>query len=224
MTAIDTIRQFQDLGLSSPPVEPTSQSVGQTEFLELMLAQFENQDPFEPMENGEFLTQLAQFSTATGIEELQASFADFASSLNSDQALQAASLVGNEVLVNSELVNLSISGNPVNGVVPLERASGNVTLDILDSAGQLVRSMELGVQPIGQTEFRWDGRLENGDVAPSGVYTLSARVARGGEVENVPTLVRTAVDSVLLGQNGGGVYINSQELGEFAFDRVRQIF
>ncbi|MEL7296754.1 MAG: flagellar hook assembly protein FlgD [Pseudomonadota bacterium] len=224
MSTIDSLQQFQRLGLTQPSAPPSTESVGQTEFLQLMLAQFENQDPFEPMENGEFLSQLAQFSTATGIEELQAAFADFSNTLTSDQALQAAGLVGNEVLIGSELIRQDGNAGAIDGAVDLSAASGVVTVDVLDAAGQLVRRIDLGTQPSGQPTFRWDGRLDNGDAAPAGIYQLSARVARGGEVESVPTLVRARVDSVSLGANGSGVTINSDALGSFPFNSIRQIF
>ncbi|MEM7764361.1 MAG: flagellar hook assembly protein FlgD [Pseudomonadota bacterium] len=224
MSTIDNLQDFQRLGLTQNTPTSSTETVGQTEFLELMLAQFENQDPFEPMENGEFLSQLAQFSTATGIEELQAAFADFSTTLTSDQALQAAGLVGNEVLVGSELVRQNGEASPIAGAVDLSRASGDVTVDVLDSAGQLVRRIELGTQAVGQADFRWDGRLENGDPAVAGVYQLSARVSRGGDVESVPTLIRARVDSVSLGAGASGVTINSDALGAFPFNSIRQIF
>ena len=68
MTVLENFSQLQDLGLARQPAEVSTQSASQDEFLTLMLAQLENQDPFEPMDNGEFLAQLAQFTTATGIE------------------------------------------------------------------------------------------------------------------------------------------------------------
>lgn len=224
MNQLDTLSQLQNLGLTTPALGVDEQSVGQTEFLQLMLAQFENQDPFEPMENGEFLSQLAQFSTASGIEELQTSFSDFASTIYSDQALQASTLVGSQVLVGSELFQLNTGDSGVSGAVEIEQGSGELTIDVLDASGQLVRRLELGSQPVGMAAFNWDGRLDNGDIAGAGVYQLSARVARRDDVESVPTLVRTSVDSVTLGRNGEGVTINSDLLGAFSLSRVRQIF
>jgi flagellar basal-body rod modification protein FlgD len=77
-------------------------SLGQDEFLKLMTTQMTHQDPNNPMQNGEFLSQMAQFGTVSGIQDLQKSFATFAGSINSDQALQAASLVGRNVTVTSD--------------------------------------------------------------------------------------------------------------------------
>jgi flagellar basal-body rod modification protein FlgD len=63
-------------------------TLGQDQFLKLMTTQMTHQNPNEPMKNGEFLSQMAQFGTVSGIQDLQESFANFATSINSDQALQ----------------------------------------------------------------------------------------------------------------------------------------
>ncbi|MEM7611953.1 MAG: flagellar hook assembly protein FlgD [Pseudomonadota bacterium] len=224
MNTLDTFNQLQDLGLTRADAAPASQSVGQDQFLTLMLAQFENQDPFEPMENGEFLSQLAEFSTASGIEELQTSFADFSSTIYSDQALQASSLVGRQVLVSSELVRVGADGGVTEGAVELENASGSVRVDVTDASGQLVRSIDLGVRAVGTAGFRWDGLDAEGQPVEPGIYQFNARVARGDQVESIPTMIATAVDSVTLGRNGEGVTINSGALGSFSLAQVRQIF
>jgi len=73
--------------------------LGQEDFLRLMVAQLRNQNPLQPMENGEFLTQIAQFGTVSGVRQLNAAFEALSESLYSSQALQAASLVGRRVQV-----------------------------------------------------------------------------------------------------------------------------
>ncbi|MEO1594594.1 MAG: flagellar hook assembly protein FlgD [Pseudomonadota bacterium] len=224
MTTIENFSQLQDLGLARQPAEVSTQSTGQDEFLTLMLAQLENQDPFEPMDNGEFLAQLAQFTTATGIEELNESFDDFATSLYSDQALQASSLVGRDLLVATDAALLDGTGTGIEGAVTVEGASGNVTVDVLDASGQLVRSIDLGLQPSGDVAFRWDGFTADGAPAARGGYTFEARISRFDDVERVPTLIRARADSVTLNGSGQGVTVNSQTLGAFSLDNVRQIF
>ncbi|MEM9171313.1 MAG: flagellar hook assembly protein FlgD [Pseudomonadota bacterium] len=224
MTDALTPAQLENLGLARTPTGPQTQSVGQEQFMQLMLAQFENQDPFEPLENGEFLAQLAQFTTASGIEELNQSFQGFSDNIYADQAFQAASLVGRDVLVASELVRTQGSGDAVSGAVDLEGASGNIEIDVLDGSGQLVRTLQLGVRQPGNADFRWDGITEEGATAAPGIYEFRARVTRGTQVESAATLMRTSVDSVTLGRNGEGVTINSSTLGNFSFGSIRQIF
>lgn len=224
MTAIENFSRLQDLGLAGRPPELTTQDAGQEEFLTLMLAQLENQDPFEPMDNGDFLAQLAQFTTATGIEELNESFDNFANNIYSDQALQASSLVGRDLLVATDAALVDGSGAGIEGAVTVEGASGTVSVDVRDASGQLVRSIELGQQPSGNVGFRWDGFAADGTPAAPGAYTFEARISRFDEVERVPTLIRARADSVTLNGSGQGVTVNSLALGAFSLDDVRQIF
>ena len=67
--------------------------LGQSQFLELMITQIKHQDPLNPAEGGEFLSQLAQFGTVNGITELQSSFDVLATTLQSSQALQASTIL-----------------------------------------------------------------------------------------------------------------------------------
>ena len=116
------------------------EELGQTEFLELMTAQLENQDPFKPLENGDFLAQIAQFSTVSGIGDLQKSFDKLSTSLVSNQALQAANLVGHKVLAPTGTVGLT-QGGSVKGSIELPAASSQVTINVLDRSGQTIREL-----------------------------------------------------------------------------------
>ena len=97
------INPFEGLGISRPVVDDSRRTeLGQEDFMTLMIAQFRNQDPFEPLDNGDFLGQLAQFGTVSGIDELNSSFSGLQNSIQSEQALQAANLVGHAVLAETE--------------------------------------------------------------------------------------------------------------------------
>jgi flagellar basal-body rod modification protein FlgD len=90
---VNSVETYKGLGVStSDTVAPKKKSLGQDQFLKLMTTQMTHQDPTKPMQNGEFLSQMAQFGTVSGIQDLQQSFKDFAASIGSDQALQAAKL------------------------------------------------------------------------------------------------------------------------------------
>ena len=146
------VNTLTELGLSRPTATPAqSQSQGklnQEAFLELMIAQFQNQDPFKPMENGDFLGQMAQFGTVSGIEELNQSFSTIAGSLYSDQALQASGLIDRTVLVSSDAGLLPGQGS-LSGAVDLATSSGSLAVQVTDANGELVRRMDLGTQPSG---------------------------------------------------------------------------
>jgi len=87
-----------------------SNEIGQNEFLELMLAQLKNQDPFQPLENGEFVAQMAQFSTVSGIEEMNASLKGMSDSLQGNRLLEASNLIGRTALVSGKTASLTEDG------------------------------------------------------------------------------------------------------------------
>src|SRR5699024_3114867 len=94
------------LGLA-PQARDRSTSLGQADFLRLMTEQLKNQDPLKPLDNNQFLGQLAQFSTVQGIDDMQSAMGSMASVMESDQTLRAASLVGREALVAADTVQLA---------------------------------------------------------------------------------------------------------------------
>ncbi len=215
--------QFDDARLFAPPPQRADQGeLGQEDFLTLMITQFRNQDPFKPMDNGEFLGQLAQFSTVSGIDSLNGAFANLAGALRDEQALQAANLVGHTVLAQSDTGYFD-GAAPLGGVLELGAAAGNVQIDITDASGQLVRRIDLGQQPPGTVRFDWDGRNSDGDIMDAGQYQISSRVVRGANIESVPTFIRANVESVTLGRFGGGMTLNLTGGGSLSLSQVYQI-
>lgn len=195
-------------------------TMGQDDFLKLMLTQLKNQDPIKPMDNGEFLGQMAQFSTVSGIEKLQSSFAALSSSLQSDQALQAAALVGRTALVPAGAARIA-AGESVEGAVELPSSAVDVTVVITDAAGEVVRQIDLGTRPAGFAEFAWDGLDAGGAPAPAGSYAISARARIAGRTESASTFVAAHVDSVTLG-GSGGLALNLAQLGSAPLASVRR--
>lgn len=200
----------------------TKDELGQQEFLELMVAQVRNQDPFKPLENGEFLSQIAQFSTVNGIQDLQSSFSSLAGSLNSNQALQASALVGRSVMVNSD-VGVLTAGGTISGAVGLPENSSEVAVGFYNVAGELIREVPLGPQNKGIIEFKWDGLNDAGAAAAKGAYKIVARAKIDGEDVALATLVRDNVESVILGRPGEGTVLNLSALGATDLNRVEEI-
>jgi flagellar basal-body rod modification protein FlgD len=208
-----------DLGLGVPKAAPRG-DLGQEDFLHLMITQLKNQDPFKPMESGEFLGQLAQFGTVSGLGELQTSFDGLAGSLVSGQALQAAGLVGRAALVETSVAPLTADGS-VDGAVDLPASTGGLHVEVRDATGVVVRHIELGAQQAGLVRFSWDGRNDAGDMAPPGNYRLAASFASDGDSEAADTFVTAQVDSVMFGADGFTVELRG--IGEMPFSAVREI-
>lgn len=196
-------------------------AIGQQEFLKLMTTQLQNQDPFKPMESGDFLTQIAQFSTVEGIGDLNKGFAELSQSLVSNQALQATNLVGRQVLAPTGVAALE-QGGTIRGSVELPAASGDVVVNVYDQAGQVVRRLELGAQSSGPVAFQWDGLKNDGTFAAPGAYFVSTEASIDGQYESVETLLASEVRSVTL-SNSGGLLLDLNGIGSLDFKEVRQI-
>jgi len=212
---------LQNLALQTA-VAKQAKELGQDEFLKLMTAQLQNQDPLKPMDNGQFLSQLAQFGTVNGIQDLQKSVDTLASSLQSNQALQASTMVGRKVLVESPSVALQ-AGQPASGMIDLPAPSGDVSLTITDASGRLVHTIPMGAQQAGQLAFTWDGLDEGGNSLPEGAYRLAAEATINDQNTALTTLVEAHVDSVSLNRDGTGTTLNLAGLGSVLMDNVREV-
>lgn len=220
---MNEINPFEGLGIAQPVVDDSSRSeLGQEDFMALMIAQFRNQDPFEPLDNGAFLGQLAQFGTVSGIDELNSSFAGLRGSIQSEQALQAANLVGHDVLAEAETGFLAPDGK-LAGAVMLDSSASNLQIEVTDLSGALVNRIDLGQQPPGMTRFSWDGRNTEGELMPSGRYRVNALVVRGTQIESAEALIEANIESITLGRGGEGLTLNLAGGEQLDLSRVRQI-
>lgn len=210
------------LGVRQPETSEDRNDLGQEEFLTLMLEQLRNQDPLSPTESGDFLGQLAQFGTVTGIQDLQNSFNAFSESVFSDQALQASGLVGRNVLVPSEFSALDAENPTISGAVELPLSAPSVSLRVTDATGSLVRQIDLGANPQGLVNFTWDGLDDNGAPVPTGVYRFEAQGIQTGTVESIPVLLESQVDSVSFG-GSQGVLLNVRGVGQLSLNEVLRI-
>jgi len=204
------------------PTEKKSNRLGQEDFLDLMLTQIRHQDPLNPMESAEFVSQLAQFGTVNGITELQSSFESLASSLQSNQALQASSLVGHSVLVPGNILALT-QGAQVNGAVDLSSSTDSLKISIQDASGQTVRQIDMGIQPAGLVNFVWDGLDDSGNPLPAGNYSINATASINGEVISQATMITAKVESVTLSKNGTGPFLNLLGFGSVNLSEVREV-
>lgn len=202
--------------------ETKSKDLGKNEFLELLVAQLNNQDPLAPQENGEFIAQLAQFSTVEGVEKLNSSMGTLLSGYQSSQALQASSLVGRKVIVPSEKAVVD-TAETFKASASLPVSSSNVWVNVYDDAGTLVNRIQLGQQSAGSVSFMWDGKDSSGKLMPPGTYKFEAQAEVEGETKALYTMLPANVDSVTLGQNGGELMLNLAGIGSVGLSKVQVI-
>ena len=217
------IARLQELGLMKPKnQEKPRNELGQDDFLMLMTTQMTHQNPLKPMENTEFLTQLAQFGTVNGIQALQQSFADFANAISSDQALQAATLVGRQVLVEGNEARLA-PGGELQAALQLDKPATGVTVKIIDASGQIIHTLELGPQDSGRVSFVWDGLKDDGSFAEPGRYQIQAEGMVDGENRALTTLVAATVESVSTAKGGYGLAVDLEGIGSVDVQEIKQI-
>lgn len=186
-------------GTGSSRVLANDPAAMQDRFLKLLVAQMNNQDPLNPMDNAQMTTQIAQINTVNGIQELNATMKSMAAQFTALQVLQGASMVGHDVLIGG---NTLIPQNGVaRGAIDLDGAADNVKIEILDSSGQVVDTLAAGSLPAGRHEFAWDASEYTGSTAPT--YRIVA--TRAGQNIGATPLVRGTVVSV--GSKDGAMQI-----------------
>lgn len=205
-----TTPSISELFPSTAPTVGTGRApdeLGQEDFLTLMVAQLENQDPTKPMDNFEFLSQIAQFGTVEGIQSMQEGITNLSNVLFANQTVQAASLVGHKVVTESNEGLLPTEGT-LDTTIDLRSSASQVQVFVQDISGRLVHSQTLGAAPSGGLDFSWNGIDNNGDIAPPGRYRISAEAVIGGQVQAVSVHTHSLVDSVTFDQSDGGVQLN----------------
>src|SRR5512145_1934158 len=173
-----------------------SSAGGADRFLKLLVAQMQNQDPLNPMDNAQVTSQMAQINTVTGIEKLNTTFEGLTSQFVQMQALQGASLVGRDVIVPGNV--LDIDEGVGQGGFELTSAADAVKVEILSASGQVVETMQLGAQSAGMHSFDWKAGAATND---SGLrFRVTSTL--GGSTTSATALMRDTVDAVTTSGTG----------------------
>ena len=175
------------LGTSANAVDTQTRSseMDRDAFLQLLVAQMKHQDPLNPMEDQEFVAQLAQFSSLEQLVDVNESLKINSIIAQTSNNALVASLIGKDVKVVGNQIKLkdesSIKGAFVLGT------SAEVSVNIRDMYGNNVRNLNLGFRESGTQEFTWNGKDDNGNTLPKGSYTFDAASndANGQEIEAV---------------------------------------
>ncbi|WP_221794686.1 flagellar hook capping FlgD N-terminal domain-containing protein [Oceanobacter mangrovi] len=134
-----------------------SNELGQDAFLELMVAQLNNQNPLDPMDNQAFVAQLAQFSSVEGIDNLNSTVEAISSEFSSFSALQASSMVGQSVIIDGNTTGSLRQDGVLSASTNLDASATDLTMTVYNSAGQLLEQYDLGSHSEGALSVQWDG-------------------------------------------------------------------
>ncbi|ATA24398.1 flagellar basal body rod modification protein [Brenneria goodwinii] len=220
ITINDTSSATQTAASSTTTTTGTGSVDLQNQFLTLLVAQLQNQDPTNPMDNDQLLSQLAQINTVSGIEKLNTTLGSISGQINNNQSLQATTLIGHGVMVpGSEVLVGSETTTPFG--LELEQAADTVTATITDSTGKVVQSLDLGALSAGVHSFTWDGKTTDGTAAPDGAYTVSIAASANGAQQVVQPLNYALVNSVT--NSDSGALLDLGLRGKATLEDVRQI-
>jgi flagellar basal-body rod modification protein FlgD len=203
--------------LPKASVSTPSSLLNENDFLTLLTTQLEKQDPLNPQSPSDFAAELAQFSTANGVQNLN-------TALNAASGLQAASLVGRNVAVPGNALVLGQNGSAT-GALQLATAARDVTVQISDSQGKVVAKLALGAMSAGNQNFTWNGQGSNGKPLPSGAYsfTVAATGAQGASVTAKAYTIAPVTAVSFNGQSGATVELGNG-IAPTALSAIQQVF
>lgn len=173
----------------------------QGDFLTLMTAQLKNQDPFEPVDNTQMVAQMAQFSSLSGITEMNTTLKAIADKLSGTSLGDALGYVGKTVLTEGSTAYPRTSGG-IAGAVALAEDATDVSVTITDPDGKTLKTLVLGAQDKGAVAFDWDGTTDSGASAGDGPFTVKVSARNADGAVTASPLVWAPVSTVSLGADG----------------------
>lgn len=193
----------------------------QERFMSLLVAQLKNQDPLAPMDNAQVTSQMAQLNTVTGIKDLNSTMENMAASFSSNQTVQATGMLGRTIMLEGNALSMK-DGNG-KAAFDMQQTADSVTVNILDSAGTAIRSIDLGAVGKGIHEFDWDGKNADGQLMKEGTYKFEIVASAAGQPAAVQSLNLTSVVGV---KNGGteGTKLLTATGEEVSVASIKQIF
>jgi flagellar basal-body rod modification protein FlgD len=203
---------------SPTKVNGANTTLSESDFLTLLTTQLENQNPLNPQSPSDLAAELAQFSTASGVQTLN-------TTLGAGGGLQAAGLIGKNVAVSGNALILGTNGQ-AQGAFNLSAAASDVTVTITNASGQLVDTIDLGAMGAGNQNFSWNGQSLAGSAAAAGTYSYAVHAAAASSAKppTATTFAVVPVTSVVLGGQNGPMLDLGGGLAPVALSAVQQVF
>lgn len=222
MTPTDPISAYAaQAQAAADQAKKKDQTLGIDAFLTLMTAQLRNQDPLKPLEGTEFISQLAQFGTVSGVQGMQTSLETLAASLRSTQTLNGSTMVGRDILASADSFDHT-QGGTVTGQIDVPPGTSSLQLRITDSTGAVVREIQMEATEGTQT-FTWDGLRTDGTPAESDEYDIEALATVRGQNGSLEVLMSGRVSSVSIDPSGTNLTLNTAALGSVSMSDVRRV-
>ena len=220
MSTTNEISSLVNAGYSPQQKNGLAEVLGKDDFLQLLVTQLKNQDPLNPSDPTEFTAQLAQFSSLEQLFNVNESLAQMNTGSAELERLSALSLIGREIISDSDSFRLS-EGTPVILGCQLQDNADTVQVFVKDQANHTVATLTANRLSAGEHFFQWDGIDDNGREAPPGEYSLVVSALRGeDEAVAVSPLVSGLVTGVDLDGQGNMLITSS---GDFLLNTVRSV-
>jgi flagellar basal-body rod modification protein FlgD len=217
--AVGATSSTADVTVASSPVASAAADATMTSdrFLKLLVAQMKNQDPLNPMDNAQVTSQMAQINTVTGIDKLNATVAGLSAQFMQMQAMQGASLVGHDVIVAGNKLDIDATTAIGQGGFELQTPADAVKVEILAPSGAVLQTLNLGAQGAGMHSFDWPA----GSASDSSGLTFRVGATAGGVAIASTPLMRDRVDAVTA--NGNSFNLELQKSGSTPYASVKAL-
>ena len=210
------------LNSSTPASANTASSSAQSgaemqdRFLKLLVAQLNNQDPMNPMDNAQMTSQMAQINTVTGIQKMQQSIELMTGQMQASQSLQGLQMINRGVLVSGDRLSVQASGES-RGAFELATRADQVQLEVFNAAGQKMGNKDLGPMNAGRQDFA----INSGDF-PQGTH-FKIKATQLGQTVQATTL---AFDKVIAANNSatGSLLFKLNLNGDVAYSQIKSVF
>ena len=208
-----------DVNVASSPASSAAADATMTSdrFLKLLVAQMKNQDPLNPMDNAQVTSQMAQINTVTGIDKLNSTVAGLSAQFMQMQAMQGASLVGHDVIVPGNKLDIDATTAVGQGGFEIQTPADAVKVEILAPSGAVVQTLNLGAQGAGMHSFDWPA----GTATDSSGLTFRVTATTGGVAIASTALMRDRVDAVTT--NGNSFNLELEKSGSTPYASVKAL-
>lgn len=196
--------------------------LNESDFLSLLVAQMQDQDPTQPTDPTQFVSQLASFSEVSGMDSMQTSMGNLASSMLASQVASGTSLIGQQVIASTPSAALT-AGGTVTGALNVPANATSLQVQVSDASGNLVSTFAV-TPPAGggTTAFTWNGLTSSGAAAPAGVYNFSVTANGGGSATPLTPMFASTVTSVSVDPSTQALTLNTNT-GSIPLSSVVQV-
>jgi flagellar basal-body rod modification protein FlgD len=217
--AVAATSTTSDVTVASSPASSAAAdaTITSDRFLKLLVAPMKNQDPLNPLDNAQVTSQMAQINTVTGIDKLNSTVAGLSAQFMQMQAMQGASLVGHDVIVAGNKLDVDAPSAVGQGGFEIQTPADAVKVEILAPSGAVLQTLNLGAQGAGMHSFDWPA----GTATDSSGLTFRVTATAGGVAIASTALMRDRVDAVTT--NGNSFNLELEKSGSTPYASVKAL-